>query len=186
MNRFPKQRENEALELSTQDTDLPAKYGLPEEVKFCKICVLSNQRPASAVEFQHEVTTQKITVPIGESGICDACRFHRLKHREIDWEKREFELRELCDRYRSKTGKFDCLVPGSGGKDSIYAAHLLKYKFGMHPLTVTWAPHIYTPCEYGESEVTAIISKKNIYGFQFHPEKSGEAGLEMLRDFIKL
>lgn len=36
-------------------------------------------------------------------------------------------------------------MPGSGGKDSFYAAHLLKYKYGMHPLTVTWAPHIYTP-----------------------------------------
>jgi len=46
--------------------------------------------------------------------------------------------------------------------------------------------YICATCEYGESEVTAIISKKNIYGFQFHPEKSGEAGLEMIRDFIKL
>ena len=36
-------------------------------------------------------------------------------------------------------------MPGSGGKDSFYAAHLLKYKYWMHPLTVTWAPHIYTP-----------------------------------------
>jgi N-acetyl sugar amidotransferase len=35
-------------------------------------------------------------------------------------------------------------VPGSGGKDSFYAAHVLKFKYGMHPLTVTWAPHIYT------------------------------------------
>ena len=35
-------------------------------------------------------------------------------------------------------------MPGSGGKDSFYAAHMLKYKYGMHPLTVTWAPHIYT------------------------------------------
>ena len=39
-------------------------------------------------------------------------------------------------------------------------------------------------CEYGEGEVTAIISKGNIFGFQFHPEKSGEAGLEMLKDFL--
>ncbi|MFM7830022.1 MAG: N-acetyl sugar amidotransferase, partial [Actinomycetota bacterium] len=35
-------------------------------------------------------------------------------------------------------------VPGSGGKDSFVAAHMLKYKYGMHPLTVTWAPHVYT------------------------------------------
>ena len=35
-------------------------------------------------------------------------------------------------------------MPGSGGKDSFYASHILKTKYGMHPLTVTWAPHIYT------------------------------------------
>jgi N-acetyl sugar amidotransferase len=35
-------------------------------------------------------------------------------------------------------------LPGSGGKDSFYASHILRNKYGMHPLTVTWAPHIYT------------------------------------------
>ena len=35
-------------------------------------------------------------------------------------------------------------MPGSGGKDSFFAAHVLKTKYGMHPLTVTWAPHVYT------------------------------------------
>ena len=35
-------------------------------------------------------------------------------------------------------------MPGSGGKDSFYASHVLKSKYGMHPLTVTWAPHVYT------------------------------------------
>jgi len=38
-------------------------------------------------------------------------------------------------------------VPGSGGKDSAYAAHVLKYKYDMHPLTVTWPPILYT--DYG-------------------------------------
>lgn len=39
------------------------------------------------------------------------------------------------------------MVPGSGGKDSVYAAHILKYKYGMNPLTVTWPPILYT--DYG-------------------------------------
>ena len=39
---------------------------------------------------------------------------------------------------------YDVIVPGSGGKDSAYTAHILKYKYGMNPLTVTWAPHMYT------------------------------------------
>jgi len=35
-------------------------------------------------------------------------------------------------------------VPGSGGKDSCYAAHVLKYRYGMNPLAVTWPPILYT------------------------------------------
>ena len=35
-------------------------------------------------------------------------------------------------------------MPSSGGKDSCYVAHQLKYKYGMHPLCVTWAPAMYT------------------------------------------
>ena len=37
--------------------------------------------------------------------------------------------------------------------------------------------------EYG-SKLTAIIAKENIFGVQFHPEKSGEAGLKLLRNFL--
>ena len=66
------------------------------------------------------------------------------KANDIDWEQREAELQDLCDRNRKNDGSYDCIVPGSGGKDSFYASHMLKNKYGMHPLTVTWAPHIYT------------------------------------------
>lgn len=34
-------------------THLEAYYGLPIEVKFCKMCVISNQRPSSATEVAH-------------------------------------------------------------------------------------------------------------------------------------
>ncbi len=145
MSPFPAQRRTEASELSWQEGSLPAYYGLPDDVRFCRMCVLSNQRPASAVEYRHDRNTKKVTVPIGEDGICDACRIHKMKHGTIDWDKRETELMALCDKYRRRDGHYDCVVPGSGGKDSVYAAHMLKYKFGMNPLTVTWAPHIYTP-----------------------------------------
>lgn len=124
---------------------LEAKYGLPSEVKFCKKCVISNQRPNSAVEYAHTKASTKKTINLDEEGVCDACRLAEQKHdNTIDWAEREKRLMELCDRHRSKDGSYDCLVPGSGGKDSFYAAHVLKYKYGMHPLTVTWAPHIYT------------------------------------------
>lgn len=121
-------------------------YGLPEEVKFCKRCVISNQRPASAVEFKHTIDSKKITMNFDDEGICDACRMADVKEK-IDWKKREEELLMLLDKHRSKDGSYDCLVPGSGGKDSAYQAHVLKYKYGMNPLTYTWPPILYT--DYG-------------------------------------
>lgn len=120
------------------------KYGLPEEVAFCRRCVISNQRPNSAVEYQHTPQSRKPTIHFDAEGVCDACRFAERKRSQIDWRAREAELRALCDRHRRSNGGYDCLVPGSGGKDSFYAAHRLKVDYGMHPLTVTWAPHIYT------------------------------------------
>ena len=37
---------------------------------------------------------------------------------------------------------------------------------------------------YAGCEITAIIEQENVFGTQFHPEKSGEAGLQMLRNFV--
>ena len=119
-------------------------YGLPKEVKFCKKCVISNQRPTSTIEFEHTEDSSKNTIHFDSFGICDACRLAEEKRKNIDWKEREAELWELCNRHKRNDGSYDCVVPGSGGKDSFYASHILKEKFGMNPLTVTWAPHIYT------------------------------------------
>jgi len=133
-----------AVKPAAAGQQLEAKYGLPREVKFCARCVISNQRPNSAVEYAHTEKSKKTTINFDAEGVCDACRFAETKRTRIDWADRERQLRALCDEFRRDDGGYDCLVPGSGGKDSFYAAHMLKYKYGMHPLTVTWAPHIYT------------------------------------------
>lgn len=125
---------------------LEAYYGLPEEVKFCKKCIMSNQRPASTVEFKHTKDSKKTTMSFDEHGVCDACRANEQKN-SINWEEREAKLVELLNKYRRTDGGYDCLIPGSGGKDSAYQAHVLKYKYGMNPLTVTWPPILYT--DYG-------------------------------------
>lgn len=100
----------------------------PKEVIFCKRCVVSNQRPR---------------LKLDNEGICSACRWFEEKN-SIDWNERESMLRKLLDSYRSKDGSYDVIVPSSGGKDSAIVAHKLKHIYGMHPLTITWAPFIYT------------------------------------------
>ncbi len=115
-------------------------FGLPEKVIFCKTCVISNQRPRSVVEFKNLDNLKKGIFFDGYE--CEACKFQKIKE-NIDWDKREIELEKILSKYRKKIG-YDCVVPGSGGKDSAYTAHILKYKYKMNPLTVTWAPHLYT------------------------------------------
>lgn len=124
--------------------NLEVKYGLPSTIKFCSKCVISNQRPNSAIEFNHTKNSIKETIHFDDQLICDACAMAEKKKNTIDWADRERELVDLCNQFRRDDGQYDCLVPGSGGKDSFYQAHILKYKYGMNPLTVTWAPHMYT------------------------------------------
>lgn len=118
-------------------------YGLPTTVKFCKKCTMNNQRPSSTVEFRNKPGDKKRAIAFDSEGVCEACRFAEKK-KNIDWEKRRQDLADLCDRFRRTDGRFDVIVPGSGGKDSVMAAHVLKHEYGMHPLLITWPPHLYT------------------------------------------
>jgi imidazoleglycerol phosphate synthase glutamine amidotransferase subunit HisH len=45
--------------------------------------------------------------------------------------------------------------------------------------TMAWSP-------YGTVKVTGIAAKGNVCGSQFHPEKSGAVGLNMLRAFARM
>lgn len=155
MNTYPRRRQVNINEFKRDRGPHTTRYGLPHEVRFCTRCVISNQRPNSAVEYAHTSTSRKRTIHLDGQQVCDACRLAERKIEAIDWKERRQALRELCDRHRRNDGSYDCVVPGSGGKDSFYAAHVLKHEFGMHPLTVTWAPHIYT--EWGWRNFQAWI-----------------------------
>lgn len=117
------------------------KYNLPAEIKYCVRCVISNQRPR---------------IGFDEEGVCSACLFSDHKKTGIDWPSRQQELKDLCDKYRKTDGSFDVIVPGSGGKDSAMVAHMLKTEYNMHPLTVTWSPHLYT--DIGFKNLQAFIA----------------------------
>ncbi|WMJ85183.1 imidazole glycerol phosphate synthase subunit HisH [Oscillospiraceae bacterium LTW-04] len=61
--------------------------------------------------------------------------------------------------------------------DYVYFVH----SFGA----VCDAQYILASTEYG-CEIPALVGNKNVFGAQFHPEKSGEVGLNMLKNFGKL
>ncbi|MEE8574983.1 MAG: hypothetical protein V3T30_06175, partial [Thermodesulfobacteriota bacterium] len=76
------------------------------------------------------------TIPgihFNEKGICNFCRAYK---------KREHygpeALEETISKYRSKTGKPDCIVGMSGGRDSIYSLHYVKNVLKMNPIAYTY------------------------------------------------
>lgn len=89
-----------------------------------------------------------------ELGRCNACVWTETK-KWMDWGKRQAELEQLLSRYRNASGKFDCLVPVSGGKDGSYVAYNLKHKYGMNPLALTISPPL--PLPLGEQNLRAFV-----------------------------
>lgn len=133
MNKISSPRAVDYSKFGSNEIKTEAKYGLPGEIMYCRKCVISNQRPNSTVEYQHTKNSKKETIKFDEQGVCDACRFAETKIQNIDWKQREQELIALCNKYRKKDGSYDCLVPGSGGKDSFYAVHVLNISMECTP-----------------------------------------------------
>jgi N-acetyl sugar amidotransferase len=90
-------------------------------IKYCTRCVMPHTKP---------------DLKLDDDGVCNACRSYESR-KEVDWESREKELLALLERYRSASaGRWDCIVPVSGGKDSTYQV-LRMLQLGANPLCVT-------------------------------------------------
>ena len=48
------------------------------------------------------------------------------------------------------------------------------------------ARHRLADCLYGGIPISAVVARENVLGCQFHPEKSGEVGLTVLRQFVQM
>jgi N-acetyl sugar amidotransferase len=93
-------------------------------------------------------------ITFDERGWCNACRWMEKK-KTLDWDQRNQELIRLLDKHRRQDGRFDCLVPVSGGKDGSYVAYSLKHKYGMSPLALTVTPAL--PLALGEQNLRAFV-----------------------------
>lgn len=99
-------------------------------MQFCKRCLYPENHP--------------LGITFDDSGICSGCRIHEEKD-IIDWAKRQKFLRSKLENYRSKNyGRYDCVVPVTGGRDSFYVVHLVKKVYGLNPLLVVYNRHYNT------------------------------------------
>jgi N-acetyl sugar amidotransferase len=99
-------------------------------MRYCKRCVLPDTKPG---------------VVFDDEGICSACRSIEKKHL-IDWDERKKALEDIADQVRGSNGNgYECIVPVSGGKDSIYQAWMMSQAYNLRVLGVVVVPHLQTP-----------------------------------------
>ena len=60
------------------------------------------------------------------------------------------------------------------------------YVYFAHSYYVPEVPEASAVCNYSEIDYTAALEAGNVYGVQFHPEKSGAVGIEMVRRFVEM
>lgn len=85
----------------------------------------------------------KPTIIFDEEGVCSGCRYHESRGKlEIDWSEREKMFERIVDQAgkmrKVRGNSHDCIIPVSGGKDSHFQVWLLKKKYGLNPLLVTF------------------------------------------------
>jgi N-acetyl sugar amidotransferase len=108
-------------------------------------------------------------VKFDELGICQACQSSEQKI-HINWVGREKNLRDLLDVAKSKAGNnYDCIVPISGGKDSVYQLHVLVKVYGMKPLAVTFSHNWYS--ETGWYNLQNALQEFNVDHIMFTPNR---------------
>ena len=110
-----------------------------------------------------------------DAGVCAACNAF-LQRDVIDWETRKIELQNQLAKYRSSSGKWDCVIPVSGGKDSTYQV-IKALEFNMNPLCVTS-----TTCDLTEIGLQNIQNIKNlgVDHMQFSPDPNVRRRLNRL------
>ena len=99
-------------------------------MKYCTRCLYPANHP--------------LHLTFDENGVCSGCRVHEEKD-QLDWDERAARLDTLLTRYRARgMARYDCIVPVSGARDSHFIVDIVRRRFGMNPLLVSYNRHYNT------------------------------------------
>ncbi len=75
------------------------------------------------------------TITFDAQGVCSVCSNFGIKQ-EVDWESRNKELKRIVADVKSRSAKYDCIIPFSGGKDSTWSLYYATKILGLRALVV--------------------------------------------------
>lgn len=154
------------LELNKRDLVQPIKAYCGQNRPFLGIC-LGMQLMLDASEESKDV--QGLGIIAGSVTKLSAYMEDDLKYKvpNIGW-------------YGLKTKKSQAdILEGITDDDRFYFVH----SYGVHPMDSNVSA---ADLQYGNNFFSAVIRKGNCCGTQFHPEKSGECGLKLLKNFVNI
>jgi imidazole glycerol-phosphate synthase subunit HisH len=100
---------------------------------------------------------------------------YNLKIPEIGWNQVKFDV------------KTNPLFEGIQDNSDFYFVHSYRVNFDDMSLVKSRYPDSSaTKTSYGEDFISSIWDGKNLFATQFHPEKSGELGLKLLSNFVRV
>jgi len=124
-------------------------------MKICDNCVLPETLPSAHID---------------SSGLCQYCR--KFKDREdLDLQREKYRLRfqSLIEEQRGQnSGAYDILAAYSGGKDSTFTLDLLKNRFGLRVLALTFDHGFVSP--FAKANMERVVEYLGIDHLNFKPD----------------
>lgn len=109
-------------------------------------------------------------IKFDEMGICQACQSSEQKI-HINWMERERQFSKILETVKKKSGNnYDCIIPISGGKDSMFQLHILTKIYGMKALAVTFSHNWWS--ESGWYNLQNALETFNVDHMIFTPNRS--------------
>jgi len=118
-------------------------------------------------------------ITFDEQGVCSVCHeWDKL------WKNNDFPdgKAKFMAHFGQKKGKYDCIIPFSGGKDSSYVLYYVKEKLGLNPLAVNLNNYFQTAII--KQNIDIVIKRLGVDLLTFYPNFDNWCEL-MRRSFMK-
>lgn len=124
------------------------------EIKICTKCILPETIPG--IKFDHD-------------GVCSYCQREKSVLEKANEKKREYreQLDQLIGKFKNKAPLYDAIMAYSGGKDSSYTLKLLKDRYNLRVVALTFNNHFISPA--ASENIKVVTDNLEIDHIQFKP-----------------
>ena len=156
--------------------------GLPRKIQFCVKCCISNQRPLLGICLGMQLLMD-ISYEFGEF---NGLGYIKGEVQKINIKDKNSNLIRVPLIVWYRTFVNDSLLSKSAkvmGESIKFKSFYYVHSYSVLPIK---KENQLAYVEHSNQKIVAAICENNIFGVQFHPERSGKFGLGVLENFMRL